>query len=118
MLLDSNIVIYRSKGFPIEEILGDGAVFASIITKVEVLGFTKLLKEEIKEFELFFNEIIILPVTDEIANLAIKLKQMKKISLPDSIIAATALLHKLPLVTANVDDFKWIKELKIINPLL
>ena len=45
------------------------------------------------------------------------LRQKKNMSLGDAIIASTALVHKLPLVTANVDDFFWIKELKIINPL-
>ena len=34
----------------------------------------------------------------------------------DAIIAATALEFGLPLVTRNVDDFKHIAELEIINP--
>jgi toxin FitB len=36
--------------------------------------------------------------------------------LGDAIIAATALEHGVPLVTRNVDDFKHIPGLQVINP--
>jgi hypothetical protein len=35
--------------------------------------------------------------------------------LGDAIIAATALVHDLPLVTRNVDDFQHIAELEVNN---
>jgi len=38
-------------------------------------------------------------------------------SLGDAIIAGTALEHGLTLVTANVKDFQWIPNLKVINPV-
>jgi len=38
-------------------------------------------------------------------------------SLGDSLIAATAIVHNTNLITANTKDFDWIKELTIINPL-
>jgi predicted nucleic acid-binding protein len=37
-------------------------------------------------------------------------------SLADSILAATALLHRLPLVTRNEADFTHVAGLEIINP--
>ena len=46
----------------------------------------------------------------------ITLRQQKKMSLGDAIIAATALTHALPLVTRNVQDFRHIAGLKLINP--
>lgn len=88
-----------------------------ILTKIEVQGFNKLTLEEKIEFELFFSEINILTVTEEIANVSIQLRQTRKISLPDSIIAATALVNNMPLVTANIKDFKWIDGLALINPI-
>jgi len=36
--------------------------------------------------------------------------------LPDAIIAATALVYDLTLVTRNVADFKNIDRLKLVNP--
>lgn len=38
-------------------------------------------------------------------------------TLGDSIIAATAVVYDLSLVTSNSKDFKSIEDLKIINPL-
>jgi hypothetical protein len=44
------------------------------------------------------------------------LRQRRKIRLADAIIAATALVYALPLVTRNVDDYKHITALTLINP--
>ncbi len=46
----------------------------------------------------------------------LQLKTKRKIKLADAVIAATALLNNLILATRNVDDFKEVKELQIINP--
>lgn len=34
-----------------------------------------------------------------------------------AVIAATALVHDLQLLTANTDDFKWISDLRLSNPV-
>lgn len=34
----------------------------------------------------------------------------------DAIIAATALVHNIALVTRNLDDFQHIEELRLIDP--
>jgi predicted nucleic acid-binding protein len=47
---------------------------------------------------------------------AIALRQQRKMSLADSILAATALENDLELVSRNVDDFKWIAGLRLVNP--
>lgn len=38
-------------------------------------------------------------------------------TLGDAIIAGTALIYELTLVTRNVTDFRWIPELNLLNPL-
>ena len=43
------------------------------------------------------------------------IRKTHKIKLPDAIIAATALVHDLTLLTRNVNDFNKIKELNLIN---
>jgi predicted nucleic acid-binding protein len=49
---------------------------------------------------------------------AVALRQQRKMSLGDSIISATALLNDLTLITANTADFRWIENIKLLDPLL
>ena len=48
---------------------------------------------------------------------AVKLRQSRKMTLGDSLIAGTALAFARTLVTRNVKDFEWISALKIHNPI-
>ncbi|MDX1957818.1 MAG: type II toxin-antitoxin system VapC family toxin [Leptospiraceae bacterium] len=117
MLLDSNIVIYLSKGTIKKEFFLNRRLLVSIITEIEVLGFHNLSPIEKNEYLEFFKSIEVIPINLDVKQLAIKLKQQRKIGIADSIIAATAIVHKLPLVTANSKDFSWIEGLELINPL-
>jgi predicted nucleic acid-binding protein len=56
------------------------------------------------------------PLNEDIAEKAIELRRKMNIRLADVVIAATALLNDMKLATRNVDDFKRIEELEIINP--
>jgi hypothetical protein len=117
LLLDTNIVIYFSKGIILDKKINILESKISVVTEIEVFGFKNISEQELSLFKGFFENIEIIDLTSEIKDITISLKQTKKMSLGDSIMAATALSKKLPLVTVNVDDFKWIKDLKIINPL-
>ena len=55
-------------------------------------------------------------VDEDVAEQAIELKRRSKIKLADAVIAATALVNNLKLVTRNVDDYKGVKGLEIFNP--
>jgi predicted nucleic acid-binding protein len=37
-------------------------------------------------------------------------------TLGDAIIAGTALVHQRTLVTRNIQDFRWISDLELLNP--
>ncbi|HEU0301145.1 MAG TPA: type II toxin-antitoxin system VapC family toxin [Longimicrobium sp.] len=93
----------------------DSAV--SLISFVESLDFPAISIAERNALEGFFAAMDVLPVTDLVAREAVRLRQQRKMSLGDSIIAATALVHGLTLVTRNVADFQWISGLKLLNPL-
>ena len=45
-----------------------------------------------------------------------ELRKMYKIKLPDAIIAATALVYDLTLITRNTNDFRHIEFLQMIDP--
>lgn len=119
MILDSNIIIYSIQ--PGYEWLEDyllnraNALFVSGITKLEVLGFHRLSESESYKFVAFFNAVTVLSLTDEVIKEAIRLRQQRKRSLGDSIIAATALIHKIPVLTHNTQDFLSVEGIEVIS---
>jgi predicted nucleic acid-binding protein len=117
-LIDSNIIIYSgAKEYSwLRELFYESSSFFSSISKIEVLGFHKIKEGQIIYFSEVFKLLKILHVDSEIIDKAVSLRQQKKITLGDSIIAATALLNNLILVTRNVDDFSHIPNLRIENP--
>ena len=87
----------------------------SVITKIEVLGFDcdkaseRLLTD-------FFNDSNIIGLNDEIVQATIDIRKQSKVKTPDAIIAATALITGLGIVTRNTRDFNSISGLELINP--
>lgn len=55
-------------------------------------------------------------VNRDIIRQAIDLRKKIKIKIQDAIIAATALVYSLTLVTRNINDFKNVPELDLLNP--
>ena len=119
-LLDSNIIIYAGEsGYESlrESLLDLKDLAASDISYLEVLGYNKYPEETQSFLEGFFSSIVVYPITKDIIILAVELRKLRKLSLGDSIIAATALTHHLPLLTNNEKDFLWIDGLSVTNPL-
>src|SRR5665213_2535760 len=120
MLCDSNILIYAAdpddtRCAPFVE--RDDA-FISIISRIEVLGFpgwSKLSEDRRARLHEIVTSMLELELNEQVIQRAITLRQQRKTSLADAVIAATALAHDLPLITRNVDDFKHIVGLKLIN---
>lgn len=119
ILLDSNIIIYAAEPDydELREFIAQDNPVASVISKVEVLGYHKLGPANKKQLEKLFQSLPVLSLSDNVIEKAIFLRQKRKMSLGDALIAGTALIHDLTVVTANVKDYMWIDELKIINPL-
>jgi len=63
----------------------------------------------------FVEEANILPLSEEVVLSCIKIRRSRKIKTPDTIIAATALVHDYILITYD-SDFKNLSGLKILNP--
>lgn len=118
-LLDSNIIIYAAKPefVQLRDLIRIGDSFASAISLVEVLGFHKLSEVEREVLEAFFNELEALPINEAVLKRAVGLRQTKKMTLGDALVAATALVHDLELVTHNTQDFEWIESLRLFDPL-
>jgi predicted nucleic acid-binding protein len=58
-----------------------------------------------------------MPINEAVIDKVIELRQQFKMKSNDSIIAATALLNNREVYTRNVDDFKHITGLTVINPI-
>jgi len=122
-LLDTNIVIYfLQKQFPlsaeqfVDNILEHSKPAISTISEIELLCWRTDKEEDINILKGFIKAIIVFELEKEIRIKTVEIRKAYKIKLPDAIIAATALIYDLSLVTRNTKDFKNIEGLKIINP--
>lgn len=116
MLLDSNAIIYAIKPefCELRALIALHSPAVSAISYVEVLGYHQLTASDEQDFMEFFATARVIPITHRVLEQAIRLRQQRKMSLGDSIIAATGLVNDLTLITANTDDFKWIDQLKLL----
>ena len=118
MLLDTNVVIYscQTDGGCLTPWTGHADAAIASVTRVEALGFTEITPVEESAIREYLGRCMAYPLDEGVIERAIRLRQQKKMKLGDAIIAATALEFGLPLVTRNVDDFKHVAGLEIINP--
>jgi predicted nucleic acid-binding protein len=118
MLIDSNIIIYAAKPEhdALRTLIAEYAPAVSAISYVEVLGYHRLTEQERRYFEAFFAVAPVLALPKEVLDQAIKLRQLQKMTLGDALVASTALVHNLTLVTRNSKDFDWIPNLSVLNP--
>ena len=117
-LLDSNIVIYAvqsSNAWLRKEILKEPFA-VSQTTRVEVLGWHLITPEDEADLTTFMKAGTLFSITDSVADRAVILRQQRKISLGDALIAATALEYGCELVTRNTHDFRTISGLSLVNP--
>ena len=120
-LLDSNVIIgflaarIPASGMRAISIIVDQTPCISVISQIEVLRFTDTPENE-KILADFIDLSIIHSLSPGIVRRTIELCRQKKIKLPDAIIAATALNEDFILVTRNIDDFKNISDLELLNP--
>ena len=118
MLIDSNIIIYAShpQNAWLRQFIAQYAPAVSAISYVEVLGYHSLTEEDKALLETFFDAATSLPIGTRVLEQAAKLRQVRKMTLGDALVAATALVHGRTLVTRNTGDFVWIPALELLNP--
>jgi len=118
MLLDSNIIIYAAQPehADLRTFIAEQAPEVSAVSVVEVLGYHKLTDEARTHFEEFFAAARVLPISNSVITWAVRLRQQRRMTLGDALIAGTALTHDLTLVTGNTDDFRWVPDLRLDNP--
>lgn len=120
ILCDTDIIIelYRNNERIISELknIGEENIAISVITAGE-LFFGALHKTELKQIEKDIKCLDIRFIDNEVGtvfyNLMLEYSLSHKLSIPDALIASTAIVHNLELFTLNVKHFKYIKGLKL-----
>ena len=122
-LIDTNVISHlfadrlpqTGKTF-VTEIVNEEFII-SVAVEIEVLTYHET-PNKMPLIEEFINlATIILPLDKVVTKKAIELRRKnRKLKLGDAIIAATAMVHQLTLMTNNTKDFIKIEGLQIIDP--
>ena len=121
VLLDTNVLVYHVAGDPaatrfLDETIARRSFCLSTLTVIEFLGWHGHTDDEFVKCKELIELATIFPISKEVPDKAIELRRAKRIKLADAVIASTALINNLKLVTGNVRDFRGIRDLQIINP--
>lgn len=85
---------------------------------MEAMGFPFESRKEEKIITGLCENLIVLNLDETIVKEVIRIRRNNKIKLPDAIIAATAIIKQLDLITSNVGDFKSVLlKTRILDPL-
>ncbi|WP_308388307.1 type II toxin-antitoxin system VapC family toxin [Acidithiobacillus sp. AMEEHan] len=109
-LFDTNVIIYYFNGLTADESIHDRlreSFRISIVTEIEFLGWGDFISQPVlyEQAKYFMSQAMVYPLDHPIAEATIRLRQQYKTKTPDAIIAATALVHGLTVITQNTDDF-------------
>jgi len=121
-LIDTNVIIDYLSGKYETSILDwldlqfEQGVNISVINRIEALAFQFTDAEEHRLMHEFIAGSVVLPLNEPVADQTIQVRLETKAKLPDAIIAATALVFNMTLLTRNTSDFKKIINLKVLNP--
>ncbi len=124
ILCDTNILIefYKSTPHILQEFrhLGYHHLAISVITQGE-LYFGAIDKAELRKITQHLSFLVNFPVTKSISVKFIELMETyclsHKLSLPDAMIAATSMIHRLELYTLNRKDFQFIPGITLYTPI-
>jgi len=88
----------------------------STITEIELLSWKSVSETDDEIIKKFIGDSKVIELEPAIKTKASEIRKKTGIKLPDAIIAATALVYNLTLITRNVKDFKKVGEISIVNP--
>lgn len=87
----------------------------SIITEIEALSWINHDKSKEQIVKLFVQDATVLGLNSAVVAQCVLIRRSRKIKRPDAIIAATAMVHNLMLITSD-SDFNNIQGLHVIDP--
>lgn len=120
ILCDTNILIefYRNNASAIAELkkIGQSNIAVSVVTSGELI-YGAINKRELNQILEDLSHLQVLAIDSTICSIFLQLMEQfslsHKLSLPDALIAATALNYDIPLYTLNLKDFRFIPKLQL-----
>jgi predicted nucleic acid-binding protein len=112
LLLDSDVLVDHLRGHR-RVVAGTDELHVSAISRAELFAGRGTEERRIRRL---LEPMMELPVDAAVAERGGRLRRANFLRLPDALIAATALEHRLTLVTRNVRDFEAIRGLKLRRP--
>jgi predicted nucleic acid-binding protein len=114
ILADTNTLIYLDNGnIEVASLLKGKEISISFITEIELLGFATLSRSKLLQLKEMIAGMYVIEMNSLQKQIAIELKQKRKLKTPDAIIAAAAIEKNIPLLTAD-KAFTKIPELACI----
>jgi len=123
LIIDTDVLIDYSRGIEkakssIIELENDYRLAVSVITQLELMVGCEN-KQDFRLLKTFLEGFEVIPLNSMISDKAVALFEQYRLShgvmIPDMLIASTAIILDVPLISKNRKDFRFIKELKIKN---
>ena len=114
ILIDTDIFIDYFNHQLFREFFESGRfqVYYSVVTKKELLAKEGLTSNEIKEIKSFLKRNRLISLNSSITEKYSELRKLcPQVEKEDCLIAATAIVKKIPLATRNYKHFRFFKEL-------
>ncbi len=122
-LWDTNIVIYYlQQQFPesveilVDNLTKESNPAISVISEIELLCWKTATDNQLVVLKEFIGDCVVIELEQAIKLKTAEIRKIYNIKLPDAIIAASAIVYELALITRNEKDFMQIEGFNIINP--
>ena len=121
ILIDTNVFVDHLRNYApavsfFESIGGKDVIFSAITETELLIGNANNDNEKKEKLLHFLHQWDKMAVNNHIAVLAGDIGRNHNLAVPDSIIAATAILNNAELITKNAKDFKKVTGLKLSIP--
>lgn len=119
LLLDTNAFIYFFEGRRrIADLVAQtNIIYYSPISEIELLSASHLSQTEIGQIKQFLFMCVRVEISPDVVAQTIQIRRLYKQKIPDAIIAASAVIVNVPLVTADT-GFQKVESLHLITDIL
>ena len=111
LLVDTDVIVDHLRGRH-RLSAGVGPLAVSVVSRCELFAG----RDEPQRLRRLLSSMIELPVDAEIAELAGVTRRRTGIATPDALIAATALVHAVPVMTRNRRHFALVEAIRLVTP--